>query len=159
MFSFHLLQNGRVERSWEDNSTLWEWSCAWEVGRWYGVPESTARRWLRHYNVHGEVAKHPNPGRPSTSSRKQEDVLYRAVQNYPFRTSELKAVSGFPLSTKTVKKPLRSRGIRSFCALRKESISEKQAVDRIAWLFSKPNQLYASKTKSCYSSQWHVTKY
>lgn len=107
---------------------------ATEAGRRLGIPRTTAQGWARRYRNFGEVGRRPGSGRPRVSTREQDEALGRAVMEDSFRSArDLKAASGFPGCLRTVNNRLRTDyNIRHYRAAPKISMSEGQAVDRLA---------------------------
>ncbi|KAJ4449243.1 hypothetical protein ANN_00640 [Periplaneta americana] len=65
------------------------------------------------------VVSRPIPGRPRITTREEDAMLLREVENHPFRTaSQLKIASNFPNSPHTMMRRFRERGIRCRRAMR-----------------------------------------
>jgi len=105
-----------------------------EAGYRLGVPASTARRWVQQFRETGDVARRPGSGLIRVSSEAQDaELVYQAMENPFFNSTELRRVSHFPGCSRTVRNRLKDAGIRSRRAAVKERLTEENRLYRLAF--------------------------
>jgi hypothetical protein len=105
-----------------------------EAGRWYGVPDRTARRWIEQCRETGETSSRDGKGFWHVSSQAEDTQLVDKAQDNPFLNSvQLKRNTAFPSCPRTVRNRMTEAGLRSRSAAVKEKLSEEHRLYRLAF--------------------------
>ena len=80
------------------------------------------------------VERRRGSGHPRVSTGREDRALLRHRERNPFMSAnQLRHASRFPVAHKTVGNRLKAAGIRNYRAARKQTLTEKQAIDRLAY--------------------------
>ena len=109
------------------------------IAKLVGVSEKcvwTTRKNYREKNLIGEC---PKSGRPAKLTWRDQNVLYRMVRLHPsisYRSlaAEFNArTENFSISSETVRKALKKRGIKAYLATRKPLLTKRHMQKRLKW--------------------------
>ena len=104
-----------------------------EAGRRLGVPDSTARRWVR-LSREGVEHRRPGSGRRRVSTRAQDVSLIEEVERNPFQSAtSIKVNAQFPGSSRTVIRRLRDAGLFPRVAAIKDHMTDDHRLFRLAF--------------------------
>ena len=107
---------------------------ATEAGRQYGVPKSTAIRWIRQWRETGETSRKAGTGKWRVSTDAEDDRLVAEARARPFMNAvQLKRSTLFPGSRRTVLNRLKSAGLNSRRAAKKQKLTDEQRVYRLSF--------------------------
>lgn len=105
-----------------------------EAGRRYGVPISTATRWIRQWRESGDVTRRSGTGAWRVSTSAEDDALIAEAKSSPFMNSlQLKRSAAFPGSSRTVLRRLNEAGLKSSRAAKKQKLTDEQMLYRLAF--------------------------
>ena len=141
-----------------------------------GMAKTTVLRWARRYLETGRVERRRGSGRPRVSTGREDRALLRHRERNPFMSAnQLRHVSRFPGGRKTVGNRLKAAGIRNYRAARKQTLTEEQAIDRLAYanslhgvdwrrvIFTDESQMSTSYVGPVHvyreASRWHSRAY
>ena len=109
-----------------------------EAGRRYGIPKSTATRWIKQYRDFGDVSRRVGTGSWRVSTREQDENVVLQARLTPFKNSEqLRRDAHFPGSSKTVRRRLNEAGLKSRRAAKKQQLSDEHKLYRLAFAMDK----------------------
>ena len=104
------------------------------AGERYGVPASTARRWLGKYRRDGVVARRTGTGLWRVSSPAQDAGLVAEAERNPFFSArDLKAATGFPGQKDTIIRRLKAAGLKARRAAVKDRLTDDHKLYRLAF--------------------------
>ena len=96
------------------------------AGELYGIPQSTAREWLRKYWRDQQVGRHKGTGLWCVSSPAHDAALVAEAERNPFFSArDLKAATGFPGQNDMIISRLREAGLRACHAAVKELVTDE----------------------------------
>lgn len=107
---------------------------ATEAGRQYGVPKSTATRWIRQWRESGETSRKVGTGLWRVSTNAEDNRLLAEARARPFLNSlQLQRSAFFPGSRCTVLNRLKDAGLTSRRAAKKQKLTDEQRIYRLAY--------------------------
>ena len=99
-----------------------------------GMAKTTALRWALRYLETRGVQRRRRSGRPRVLTGSGDRALLRHRERNPFMSAnQLRHASRFSGGRKTVGNRLKAAGIRNYRAAQKQTLTEKQAIDRLAY--------------------------
>lgn len=105
-----------------------------QAGEMCGVPKVTARRWWRQYQESGVIGRKGGSGRPRVSNAAQDQRLFENIRANPFLSCrQLREISQYPGSGRTVARRLKDIGLYSRRAAIKQPLTDYQKIDRMAF--------------------------
>jgi transposase-like protein len=105
-----------------------------EAGRWYGIPDRTAKRWIKQYRETGETSRHAGMEFWCLSSQAEDAQLEDEARENPFLNSvQLKRNTASPACPRTVRNRMTEAGLRSRSAAVKEKLSEEHRLYQLAF--------------------------
>jgi transposase-like protein len=134
-----------------------------EVGRRYGIPERTSRRWTERYLISGDTSRRAGTGFWCVSSQAVDARLVDEAGENPFLNSvQLKRNTAFPGCPRTVRNRVTEAGLRSRSAAVKEKRSEEHRLCRLAFAEDNVdrdwgNVIFSDESVFFFSKRWTGT--
>jgi transposase len=106
------------------------------IGRQMGYHYTVVSRLVRKHTQTNNVKDLPRSGRPRVTSDRDDRALQHLVRRMPFTTSPILKQHWLPnrrLSTRTVRKHLKSVGLKSRSVIKPPLLVDRRRQSRLAW--------------------------